>query len=547
MKPILLATAGLVAIITSAQAAPLYYGERVWSTAATTYTSGNTTLSGTSEIVAFEPASASNGNTARLYIAAGAFIDVLDANTGARIASLRLPENSGGVNSVAVNDGKLAVSIDGPTAGSNGTVAIYDTSTIPTSGSNGLTTIAPQRTFTVGAVPDMVTFTPDGNTVLVANEGEYVSASNNPDGSISVIDVSSSSPADWSETKATFDSFDSADLRASGVRVFGDPANPNDTPSASAELEPEYISVSKDGKTAYVTLQEANAVAVVDISNPDNPSVTSIESLGYKDYSQPRNALDPSDRDGPNNTNVKGNLQTVNNVEGMYQPDAINTFELNGKQYSVIANEGDARVGEETRIGGNSSASRLNVTRDVGITADENGDPVSSSTRYSYGGRSFSILDDQGNLIWDSGSTIERILKDNYPDLIADNRDDDKGPEPEVVEIVQVDGRTLLYVGLERTTKGTILVFDLTGFDESSTYEPTYLGAIIDPNFTRVEGLDTVTMNGNIYLAASFEGDDSFATRGTSLYLIHAPEPASLALLGAGLAGLAVARRKRKG
>src|SRR5690606_26345835 len=134
----------------------------------------------------------------------------------------------------------------------------------------------------VGALPDMVTFTPDGRYALVANEGEPDSYNDaegvpsiDPEGSISVIDISDiRNPV---ERKAGFASFNGQEevLRARGIRMNGPNA------SVGQDMEPEYITVSADSKTAYVTLQENNAIAVVNIANA---AVTALHPLGYKDH-----------------------------------------------------------------------------------------------------------------------------------------------------------------------------------------------------------------------------------------------------------------------
>ena len=67
-----------------------------------------------------------------------------------------------------------------------------------------------------------------------------------------------------------------AALRAQGIRIYGPGA------SAAQDFEPEYIAVSADSRTAYVTLQENNAIAVIDI---DKAEVSRLLPLGYKDYS----------------------------------------------------------------------------------------------------------------------------------------------------------------------------------------------------------------------------------------------------------------------
>jgi hypothetical protein len=192
----------------------------------------------------------------------------------------------------------------------------------------------------VGALPDMLVFTPDGKRVLVANEGEPNDAYDvDPEGSVSIIDL----PNDITKLTqanvrtATFDKFNDAELDPS-IRIFGPGA------TVAQDLEPEYITVSKDSKTAWVALQENNAIAVLDI---DSGEFTALRGLGFKDHRLPGNELDVSDRDKQINiTNWP--------VFGIYQPDAIASYDYQGRTYIVTANEGDARdydgFSEEFRV-----------------------------------------------------------------------------------------------------------------------------------------------------------------------------------------------------
>ncbi len=225
------------------------------------------------------------------------------------------------INSVAVHNGIVAVAIQAAVKTDNGRMALYRASDLTLLGS-----------VAVGALPDMLTFTPDGNTVLVANEGEPSDDyQTDPEGSISIIDVRN--PAAPVERKATFTAFNSqaATLRAAGVRIYG--AN---NPTVAQDLEPEYIAVSDDGTTAWVTLQENNALAKVNIATA---TVTDILPLGYKDHGVAGNELDASDTDGQTI-----NIRTWPGVYGMYQPDAMASYTVGGQTYLVTANEGDARA-----------------------------------------------------------------------------------------------------------------------------------------------------------------------------------------------------------
>lgn len=224
------------------------------------------------------------------------------------------------INSVAVHDGIVAVAIQAPVKTDNGRMALYRASDLSL-----ISSVA------IGALPDMVTFTPDGHTVLVANEGEPSDDYQvDPEGSVSVIDVRN--PAAPIVRTANFTAFNGqeATLRAAGVRIYG----PNAT--AAKDFEPEYIAISADSKTAWVTLQENNAMAKVDIATA---TVTDVLPLGYKDHGVAGNEFDASDTDGGTI-----NIKTWPGVFGMYLPDAMASYTVGGATYLVTANEGDARA-----------------------------------------------------------------------------------------------------------------------------------------------------------------------------------------------------------
>ncbi|MEI6159619.1 MAG: choice-of-anchor I family protein, partial [Roseococcus sp.] len=274
-------------------------------------------------------------------------VDFLNVMTGVRVGGIGKADvgGTGGTptsllgtaNSVAIHGDKMAVAFDGASAGVNGYVAMFQMNGTGSAATWLYTVTGPSAaTF---AVPDMVTFTPDGSKLLVALEGEPASNySVDPFGGVGVINVVAGTLQ-----IADFTAFDSqkAALKAAGVRLNA----PSDgaTPVAGAglvskDVEPEYITISSDGTKAYVTLQEANSLAVVDLTG--TPTVTAILPFGTKDHSLAGNGMDTSDQDGFSGANA--NIRTVP-VKGLYMPDAIASFEQGGKTYLVTANEGDAR------------------------------------------------------------------------------------------------------------------------------------------------------------------------------------------------------------
>lgn len=235
------------------------------------------------------------------------------------------------VNSVAVQNGIVALAVQAETKTDTGIVAFFK--------AEDLTYISQVK---VGALPDMLVFSNDGKRVLVANEGEPSDDYQiDPEGSISIIDIENIQKP--TVKTADFKAFNGQEqsLRTKGIRIYG----PNAT--ASQDFEPEYISLSQDSKTAWVSLQENNAIAKVDI---DQAKVVAVYPLGFKDHGKEGQGMDVSDLDGTENNKATGkiNIQTWPNVRGLYMPDAISSYEVNGKTYLVTANEGDSRAWGES-------------------------------------------------------------------------------------------------------------------------------------------------------------------------------------------------------
>lgn len=353
------------------------------------------------------------------------------------IAAIDLSVYGGGPNSVAVSDGTVAVAIEADNKQANGSVELFD--------SNGMHL----NSIVAGALPDMLTFTPDGQYLLVANEGEPNDDYDvDPEGSISIIDTQT-----WLATTADFQAFNDANLH--NVRVFG----PNAT--VAQDLEPEYIAVSADSKTAWISLQENNALAKLDIQSA---TITNIYGLGYKKHHQKNNAFDASNEDGAINISTWPTL-------GMYQPDAIASFQRGQANFILTANEGDARdydgFSEETRVKNLEldpkafrNATELQKEGNLGRlkTTTANGDRDADGDFdkiYSYGARSFSIWNANGKQVFDSGKAFEERLAQMEAqgmDVWVDSRSDDKGPEPESITVGELNNDHYAFIGLERVS-----------------------------------------------------------------------------------------------
>ena len=414
------------------------------------------TVGQVSEIAAFDR------KTNTLWVAGVVGVDVLDADDGSLIEHIDIT-SYGAINSVAIHNGLAAFAVEAaPDRRNPGWVLFYDTRTRQPSG--------PINAVPVGPLPDMLTFTHNGRQLLVANEGTpnavadapYVSP--DPAGSVSIIDV---------EARNVI-----ATPALAGMPLSGD----NVRTGTGMDFEPEYISVDENDRKAYVTLQEGNAIAVLDLRRHE---FTRVIGLGTKDFSQPGNQIDPLDNAA---------VEFVSpSVKGLYMPDGIGIYERRGKTYLVMANEGDFREDNADR----SAASTLGATSPLNRLRVSNTDS-SAGNLFAAGARSFSIRNEDGELVYDSGDFLDK--KAAELGIYDDSRSRDKGVEPEGVALLDIGGRTFAFIGLERALNGAVAVFDIT--------RPTavrFVDMIVTVGDVSPEGLAAYQYRGDFFLAIANE------------------------------------------
>lgn len=452
-------------------------------------------LEGAAEIVAFD------AKSEKLFVvnAQAATIDILDLSdptvpdlVGVIDVSTVLAD-AGGVNSVAVRKGLVAIAVENADKQANGWAVFYKT----------------DGTYInhveAGPLPDMITFTDDGKYVLVANEGEPSSDySNDPEGSVTVIEVKKAG-TDLDARTADFTAFNN-DV-PDGIRISGPGA------TVAQDIEPEYIATSHDSKTAWVSLQENNALAIIDIEKAE---VQDLVPLGSKDHSLEGNGLDVSNDDDAINI-------TTWPVFGTYMPDGLASFRVKGKTYIISANEGDSReyiyeadeedcdaAGHEYDDGDciahldearvrdvdldplmfpdaeelqeRPNLGRLKIINTEG-DVDDDGD---YDELHAYGARSITIWDEKAEFVADTGDAMEQVTAALLPDDFNsnheendsfDDRSDDKGPEPEGVVVGELNNQVFAFVGLERI--GGVMIFDVT-----QPMAPRYVDYVNNRDFT---------------------------------------------------------------
>ncbi|PTP59097.1 alkaline phosphatase [Vibrio splendidus] len=441
--------------------------------------------------------------TDKLYVvnAQAQKVDVLSMNSASEPTSsgsidLQSAAAASGVdigvaNSVSTHQGLVAVAIENADKQQNGIIALYRSDTLE------LIT-----TYTAGALPDMVSFSKDGRYIASANEGEpNADYSIDPEGSVTLVDLSSG-PLQATVTQIDFKAFNQGQPRhaelADKVRLSA----PNAT--VAQDLEPEYLTFADNGKL-YVALQENNALAAIDVASAQ---VDAILGLGGKPWDNAK--LDASNKD----KNI-GNLQSYAMLEGLYMPDSITSYSVDGNTYIVTANEGDGREygikttqemcdekgfewdGDDYKGTENYTTEKdfciayVDEVRGKKLDVDANhplagalkdnkqlarlkvikprGTLAADQKVQAFGSRSFSIWDESGELVFDSGDDFARIVLEQDPanfnstndnNQSGDDRSDDKGVEPEAIEVAEINGKHYAFVGLER--QGGIMVYDVT-------------------------------------------------------------------------------------
>ena len=184
-----------------------------------------------------------------------------------------------------------------------------------------------------GNLPDSLAFSPDGSKLVVADEGEPNSFygtddGRDPKGSISLVHVNRSAPSSSEVTSLGFGSYTRRQLNDLGLRLSG----PDGT-RVARDIEPEFVSISRDGRTAHVTLQENNGIATIDL---ETAGISALFSAGIQDYSK-AGRVDTSDADDAYRPRQRELL-------GLNMPDGISSYEAKGKTYLITANEGDTRT-----------------------------------------------------------------------------------------------------------------------------------------------------------------------------------------------------------
>lgn len=419
----------------------------------------------TCEIVVYD------ADTQRLFTtsAVAGFLDIIDFSNpeSPSVVSSVDMNTYGGITCVAVKDGVVAVASPNTNEQLSGSVVFFDT----------------DGTFinqvTVGALPDNITFTPDGTKVITADEGQPGSdyTTNDPEGSVSIIDITGgvATLTNTNVTTLNFTAYNAqeAALLAAGVRKV------IPTSTLSQDMEPEYVAVSADSQKAWISLQESNAIAEINLTNN---TITDIWALGTKDMSAVGNGFDISDKNGE--------ILIANwPIQAYYTPDAVATYNVNGVNYIITANEGDEKeygsFEERTTIGSDDyildpatfpqsemlknsfNAGRMRVTNVNGNTDTDNDfDQI-----YCLGSRSFSIFNaDTKEIVFDSGDDFEMYIANDatFSAIFnADNEDNElkgrsraKGPEPEGVTLGTIGNNTFAFIGLERV--GGVMVYDVT-------------------------------------------------------------------------------------
>ena len=317
-------------------------------------------------------------------------VDVLDLSdpTDPQLL-LRVPidTTTGTPNSVAVHPQHDYFLVVTGRAGVTGTVSAYRLSDGTLLGSAS-----------AGIQPDSVAISPNGKYAVIANEAEAVDVGlNGGNGSLTVVDLTGfngAGPATIPVTQVPLTAVTGVTGISTGRTDDIGRLSIDNTP---ATLEPESVAFSGNSRFAYVTLQENNAVLRLDLKT----LAKDIVGLGMVSHVA--------------DTSTAGGYNPATTLTTFREPDGI-AVDKTGR-FFVTADEGD------TRDSAGSGALR--------------------------GGRTVSVFDaSSGAFIADTGNQLDAAA--NSIGAYPDSRSNRGGSEPEVLDLTDHRGRTLVAVGLER-------------------------------------------------------------------------------------------------
>jgi len=289
-------------------------------------------------------------------------------------------------------------------------------------------TCAPLWDAAVGVGPDAIVVTPDGRQALVAVEAEE-SPIEQP--------ATAACPTEAKEPNGVPGRVDLLDLRpadggAPTVRPIAIDLPGVEGTNCQDDPQPEGLAVSGDGRFGYVTLQENNALATIDLQTA---TVVSVIPLGTTSH-----PADVRNGDG---------AEVHDPFTGRREPDGI-----------ALSQDG-----------------RWLFTADEGDTAR----PTGGSTVFS-GGRTMTILSaarsESGRGISDAPVTPPAIVADTGAEIevaaaangaLDQTRARNRGPEPEGIATFAVGGKEIAALTLERSN--AVILFDV-----SDPRRPTTLG-----------------------------------------------------------------------
>jgi hypothetical protein len=393
-------------------------------------------------------------------------LDISDPARPRKIFQIDLTDFGGAPDSLAVAAGIVAVTVENPDQpAAPKQLLLFDTDGKPVADPIAL------------AGARRMVFTPDADRLLVGLDGQ-------PGRRAAGVAIIHPGHVDHLACRAgttacrlhptvrivDFGAFDRrmVELKAAGVRVLskGSPI--------SQDLSVTTLAVAPDSRSAWINLQENNAVAVLDL---DTAEIRQVYGLPYKDHSLPGNGLDASDKDGAIAIRPWP-------IRALYQPDGLAAFESMGQVFFATANEGDprhfdhhdesarvmnleldpVRFSDAALLQRESNLGRLHVSTLIGDT-DDDGD---YDALYAFGGRSFSIWTPDAGLVFDSGDEMERIIASALPDDFNvsesandfDARSDSRGPEPEHLAVGKIGSQVYAFIAFERI--GGVMVYDIT-------------------------------------------------------------------------------------